>query len=45
MNIAKISFLKILWSHDSLIKYFILIKLERKNFFFPLQGGNIVSSY
>ena len=33
MNIAKISFLKIIWSHDSLIKYFILIKLESKNFY------------
>ena len=37
MNIAKISFLKILCSHDSLIKYFILIKLERKNFYHLLS--------
>lgn len=37
MNIAKFFFLKILCSHGSLIKYFILIKLERKNFY-PLPS-------
>ena len=40
MNTAKISFLKILWGYDSLIKEFTLIQLEGKTstLFFSLPG-------
>lgn len=46
MNTAKISFLKILWSDDSLIRDLTLIKLEgNTSTLLFLQGGSVVPSY